>query len=58
MLEGINEVGGVGQAVKDANGAHIRVVMITGDYVRTAVSLIRVDIPYTFEDNFSARVIP
>merc|ERR1719482_2094897 len=32
---------GVGQAVKDANGAHIRVVMITGDYVKTAEAIAR-----------------
>merc|ERR550537_351187 len=32
---------GVGKAVKDANGAHIRVVMITGDYVKTAEAIAR-----------------
>jgi len=30
---------GVDQAVADANMAHIRVVMITGDYVKTAVAI-------------------
>jgi potassium/sodium efflux P-type ATPase len=32
---------GVANAVKDANGAHIRVVMITGDYVKTAEAIAR-----------------
>merc|ERR1719333_1563134 len=32
---------GVAQAVKDANGAHIRVIMITGDYVKTAEAIAR-----------------
>jgi potassium/sodium efflux P-type ATPase len=30
---------GVATAVEDANGAHIRVVMITGDYVKTAEAI-------------------
>merc|ERR1719326_1070694 len=32
---------GVANAVRDANGAHIRVVMITGDYVKTAEAIAR-----------------
>merc|ERR1719473_771163 len=32
---------GVAKAVEDANGAHIRVVMITGDYVKTAEAIAR-----------------
>merc|ERR1719326_2192381 len=32
---------GVATAVRDANGAHIRVVMITGDYVKTAEAIAR-----------------
>merc|ERR1719247_636017 len=47
---------GVANAVKDANGAHIRVVMITGDYVKTAEAIARDINIMTKEDDSACAV--
>ena len=32
---------GVSEAIEQARGAHVRVIMITGDYVKTAIAIAR-----------------